>query len=174
MNICIVKNILVLAFGFCFCLVYGQHEPSERIDKHPHQDNVEAYSGVTYNKQHKTNLFTLGFDYEHRFNWLDYRLGISLLSDYEFGHSYDRNGYEADSELLITPVVNFYPTEKFKVFAGGGMLFSKELTEPISRLGLGYEFEIHHKILIIPNVALDLGKDYQAYLAGISLGIGFH
>ena len=71
-------------------------------------------------------------------------------------------------------MLNFYPLEKFKLFAGGGFLFTKSFTKPIARVGAGYEIEIHHKYLIIPSIAADLGRDYTAYLAGVALGIGFH
>ena len=171
-----MKNVLLLISLAICSISWGQEHHAETTEIHPHQDNIEIYFGDTYNKHLETNFLTIGLDYEYRLRKLDYKLGVSLLMDYEFANFY-APGEEVKrrrSEFLVTPVLNFYPTEKFKVYGGGGMLFTEEHQQLVSRLGIGYEFEIHHRFLIIPSISTDLGKDYIAYLAGVALGIGFH
>lgn len=169
--------MFIFLFFVLFKTFSQDHESSSQVDEeiHAHRNNVEIYLGNTYNTGYKSNFATFGLDYEYRLKSTNYKLGLSVLADYEFGYITQPGEAhkERHSEFLVTPVLNCYPLKQFKVYAGGGLLFEKNHTQLVSRTGLAYEFEIHHRFLVIPSISADLGKDYAALLAGVALGIGF-
>lgn len=132
-----------------------------------HHDNIEVFTGNTSFPEHQTSHFTIGLDYEHRFNFWHHHLAVGVLMDYEMPTA------EEQGEFIVVPTLMYYPFRRaFKVFTGGGMAFVDRSQYAVFRSGAAYEIELGSHLLIAPTMGMDYsGKTHWFY--GLCTGWGF-
>jgi hypothetical protein len=138
---------------------HGEHEQST----HYHLNMVEFFLGGTYEDgEHGSEEgFTVGFAYERRLNEL---LGIGAFYEYAAG---DLDNWSIGAPLFI------HPYEGWRFVVAPGMEHRNGGHEFLFRTGVGYEFELSERWVMIPEFNVDFVDGEQAYVFGIVFGFGF-
>lgn len=133
-----------------------------------HHDNFEFFVGETFllSGHHAAPLFTVGLDYEHRFNAWHHRLGLGLLVDYEMTQA------NVPGEWLFTPTLEFFPLHHLKLFAGGGYALRGDLGGFMWRAGGGYEIFLSPSLFLTPTVSYDVTPFHRTLVSGLAVGFG--
>lgn len=138
------------------------HESGEDAE-HYHVNALEAFLGGTYEDgdEGDESGFTLGLTYERRLSTL---IGVGAFWEYAFG---DFDKWSLGAPLFI------HPYRGFRVALAPGLEHRDGEDEFLFRTGLGYEFELDERWIIMPEVAVDFVDGDESYVFGVSLGYGF-
>ena len=155
-------------------LLSAQHSHEEaNHTAHFHPNHVAVFAGATSElKEGKKTHFTLGADYVRR-----------LGSSGQFGvGGFAEVIFHDPTEWLFGAAGYFYPTRALWVQAAGGVEFyrsghggdepSETKASFLLRFGAGYNIELP-AFSLTPLVLLDLVRDTEALVWGVSVGKGF-
>ncbi len=139
-------------------------EHDEHSDSgHYHHDVFEVFLGGTYEDgdHGSENGFTIGLTYEHRLSEL---LGFGGFYEYAAG---DFDKWSIGVPLFI------HPYEGWRFALAPGLEHRDSDDEFLFRTGVGYEFELSEKWIMLPEFNVDFVDGEEAFAYGISFGVGF-
>ncbi|MHC4573319.1 MAG: hypothetical protein ACYS76_04190 [Planctomycetota bacterium] len=138
---------------------HGEHEQA----RHYHINMAEIFLGGTYeDAEHGSeNGFTVGFTYERRLNEL---LGVGGFYEYAAG---DFDKWSVGAPLFI------HPHEGWRFALAPGLEHRDGDDEFLFRTGVGYEFKLSERWVMIPEFNVDFVDGEEAYVFGVSFGFGF-
>ena len=152
------KKIIYLAVPFILAMVFSSSVSGDEFHRH--------HLGVTVgNTQEGFNEhgFTIGADYEYRFNWL---FGLGGTVEYTGG----------DFEHWLGFVTMFFhPNERCEFVLAPGTEIEKGTRDRnfIFRTGIAYEFHLGERYAIAPEFFVDFSENETLFVYGLSFGIGF-
>lgn len=202
-----MKRYFVLALTFLFLTAAAAQEYPAAEEQHAahsiHHNHLAVFGGSTTNFYAEHTDFTLGFDYERRFEYADGLVGIGLIGDFVMAEH---------SEYIFFAGVFLHPGSNFKFTVGNGVAFAEHAvhsadsagdlsgstgshrgasgaasvtadteaaateTETVSNYALrfGIAYDIHiGGLSVSPTVNWDIIDGHSAAAYGIALGIGF-
>jgi len=148
----------------------SEHEGSaeEHGEEHFHKNHVAVFVGSTEAEEHhgeKTDPdFTVGFDYERRFNKL---FGAGAMLDFVV---------EGRREYLVGPLFILHPGMGAKLFAAPCYQSVRESGEDnfVFRSGFGWDFFFGKgKYSVFPSVYYDFAEGQDFLVIGVGFGMGF-
>ncbi len=147
-----------------FLLINGVAHAQEAEHFPRHNLGVFAGAGVEKESGHSESGFTLGLEYEFRFNQ---RWGLGIELETLTGDDTDR------SEVVAMPL-SFHPNEHWRLFFGPGYEFHGKKDKFLIRTGVAYGWELKNGWSLSPKIIADfLDGGAKTYVAGIAIGRGF-
>jgi hypothetical protein len=162
LNVALVGALYILFTAYHLFAVEQTHE-THQGSEHYHKNSVGLFLGNTYeDSDHGSeNGFTVGFSYERRFIKL---LGIGGFYEYAGG---DFDKWSIGVPLFIHP----YKGLRFQI--APGLEHRESDDEFLFRLGVAYDFNISEQLAIVPEVNVDFVDGEEAFVFGLTLGVGF-
>ena len=152
--------ILIVAVPHPFAAeeAHGAHDESEH-----HRNLVEFLIGNTYEDADdgSENGFTVGVSYERRISGL---LGVGAFYEYAAG---DFDKWSIGVPLFIHP----YKGLRFQV--APGLEHRQGEDELLLRTGVGYEFSLSDRWMMMPELAIDFVDGDESLVFGLVFGFGF-
>jgi hypothetical protein len=138
---------------------HGQHEEA----RHYHVNTAEVFIGGTYEdgEHGSEDGFTVGLTYERRLSEL---LGVGGFYEYAAG---DFDKWSIGVPLFIHPYGGF----RFEL--APGMEHRDGDDDFLFRTGVGYEFELSERWMMMPEFNVDFVDGDESYVFGVSFGYGF-
>ncbi|MHC4666625.1 MAG: hypothetical protein ACYS9T_11840 [Planctomycetota bacterium] len=160
---------IVLVTALCLLVMAGpvpaaeQPEGEHEQARHYHLNMAEVFIGGTYEDggEGSEDGFTVGFTYERRLNEL---LGVGGFYEYAAG---DFDKWSIGAPLFI------HPHEGWRFALAPGMEHRDSDDEFLFRTGVGYEFEMSERWVMMPEFNVDFVDGEEAYVFGVSFGFGF-
>ncbi|UCE49348.1 MAG: hypothetical protein JSW47_04235 [Phycisphaerales bacterium] len=130
---------------------------------HYHLNMFEIFLGNTYEDgdHGSENGFTIGLTYEHRLSEL---LGFGGFYEYAAG---DFDKWSIGVPLFI------HPHEGWRFALAPGLEHRDSDDEFLFRTGVGYEFELSEKWVMLPEFNVDFVDGEEALVFGLTFGLGF-
>ena len=119
--------------------------------------------GVETKRGNQEEGFAVGLDYAVKFrkHW-----GVGIVAE--------GLGQDTVRDYILLPHASYYFGSAWRVFAGGGVEFTKKKDKGVLRLGLGYEFPLAGHWTLAPELYTDfIEGGAVTYVGGVSLGYGF-
>ena len=165
--------IALLLVGPKLLSAQQSHEEGASNSAHFHPNHVAAFVGATSQLRGSNEThFTLGADYVRRFGSSG-QFGVGGFAEVIF---------HDPTEWLFGAAGYLFPTRALWVQAAGGVEFYQDghggdepaetKTSFLLRFGAGYNVELH-SFTLTPLVLLDLVRDTEALVWGVSIAKGF-
>jgi hypothetical protein len=137
----------------------GEHEQAH----HYHLNTAEVFIGGTYEdgEHGSENGFSIGLVYERRLNNI---FGTGAFYEYTAG---DFDKWSIGVPLFI------HPYKGWRFALAPGLEHRDSDDEFLFRTGVGYEFELSERWVIIPEFNVDFVDSEESYVFGVSFGFGF-
>lgn len=184
--------VLILFFLGVFSLKSEEFDNSNSVKNHSlhHHNHLALFSGATSNIEHKSTNLSIGFDYEHRFSFIDGLFGIGLFGELVFTEH---------NEILVGIPIFLHPAEKLKfIIAPATIKYEEENFENnqhilqykndyiqaqessnikkhndfLFRVGLTYDFHFYD-FSFSPTFNIDIHNGNFIFVYGFSIGFGF-
>jgi hypothetical protein len=157
--------VVLVALVISICLT------SQATAEEGHRHHAGVFVGATLNFEAKHTDFTLGADYEYRFETHHGFLGVGVIADFVFAKH---------TESLFMGGIFLHPAPSLKFVIGNGIAMSEVekagKTETSShyviRLGAGYDF-VMSSMTITPTVNWDMIEGHSSLVYGLTAGFGF-
>ncbi|HUV64998.1 MAG TPA: hypothetical protein VMW24_13955 [Sedimentisphaerales bacterium] len=171
-NVCLSMCIhwkIVLVSAVCLAITAPRLFASEQTHEihqdsgHYHLNMLEVFLGNTHEDAHHESEdgFTIGFTYERRFSEL---LGMGGFYEYAAG---DFDKWSVGVPLFI------HPYEGFRFALAPGLEHRHGDDEFLFRAGVGYEFELSERWIVMPEFNVDFVDGDESLVFGLTLGYGF-
>ena len=127
-----------------------------------HQHHLSLFVGNTQ-EGFSDYGFSIGMDYEYRFNSL-----------FGLGGTVEYTGGDFEHWLALVQMV-FHPSENWGIILAPGTEIKKGEYERdfIFRVGVGYQFYLGETFTIAPNFVVDFSDGETLAVYGVSFGFGF-
>lgn len=170
--------IVAMIFALSLSLAASADEAHEEAAHDFHRHHVALIVGGAEGEDSKSG-FSLGADYEYRFNEL---LGLGGLVEY--------TGGDFDHVLLLVPVF-IHPYKGWLFNVSPGVEIHEEHEEHgeleehgegddndrtadwVVRVGVAYQFHVGERYTIGPEVNVDFTEHETAFAYGVAFGVGF-
>ena len=155
--------VILLAVSAPYLFAAEQTHETHQDSGHYHRNMVELLLGNTYeDADHGSeNGFTIGFTYERRFSEL---LGVGGFYEYAAG---DFDKWSVGVPLFI------HPYKGFRFALAPGLEHRHGDDEFLFRTGVGYEFELSERWILMPEFNVDFVDGEESLVVGLILGYGF-
>jgi hypothetical protein len=112
---------------------------------------------------HDESAFAIGGVYEYRFH-----------EKWGVGAAVEGLGSDTIRDAVIALPISFHPSGGWRLFAGPGVEFTDHADKALVRVGAGYEFHLHERWSITPEIVGDfISGGAQTWLLGVGIGYGF-
>ena len=127
-----------------------------------HQHHLSLFVGNTQ-EGFSDFGFSIGVDYEYRFNWL-----------FGLGGTVEYAGGDFEHWLALVQMV-FHPSENWGIIIAPGTEIKKGEHERdfIFRVGVGYQFHLSETFTIAPVFDIDFSDGETLVVYGVQFGFGF-
>ncbi len=163
LNKTLLLGLVILTAISASLFAAEQEHETHQDSEHYHSNLVELFLGNTYeDADHGSeNGFTIGFTYERRFSKL---LGVGGFYEYAAG---DFDKWSVGAPLFI------HPYKGFRFALAPGLEHRDGDDEFLFRTGVGYEFELSERWIIMPEFSVDFVDGEESLVFGFVLGYGF-
>jgi hypothetical protein len=163
MNRILLALVILLTVSAPRLFAAEQTHETHEGSGHYHRNMVELLLGNTYEDAgHGSEKgVTIGCAYERRFSEL---LGVGGFYEYAAG---DFDKWSVGVPLFI------HPHKGFRFALAGGLEHRHGDDEFLFRTGVGYEFKLSERWIMMPEFNVDFVDGEEALVFGLTLGYGF-
>jgi hypothetical protein len=163
LNVILIMVWIFVPFEILGGEITGVHKKNENKaphhdESHGHRHHIALFLGNTHHEDE--NEFTVGLDYEYRFNPI---FGIGGLIDHTGGHF--------DSTVFAVPVF-IHPVNNLKFFGAPGFENKEGENEFLVRVGAIYDIHIGN-YSISPTFSADFVNGEKIMIFGLGFGLSF-